>query len=95
MGGAMDLVSGVKKVIVTMEHVTKDGKPKILEKCNLPITGRHVIDLLVTDMAVFSFDKVHDGKIVLQEIAEGYTLQDIKDNTACEFEVCPNLKTFK
>uniref|UniRef100_A0A7S3CSG9 Uncharacterized protein n=1 Tax=Strombidium rassoulzadegani TaxID=1082188 RepID=A0A7S3CSG9_9SPIT len=94
MGGAMDLVQGVKKVVVVMEHVTKSGKIRILEKCNLPVTGRNVIDMLITDMAVFSFEKQPGGKFVLEEIAEGYTLEDIRANTGCEFEVSPDLKTF-
>ena len=57
MGGAMDLVAGAKKVVITMEHTAK-GNKKIFKKCKLPLTGKHVVDMLITDMAVFEFDKV-------------------------------------
>ncbi|KAA0256894.1 3-oxoacid CoA-transferase subunit B [Deferribacter autotrophicus] len=89
-GGAMDLVNGVKKVIVMMEHVTKNGSPKILEECSLPITGKEVVDMLVTDKGVFTIDK---GGLTLIEISPFSNLTDIRKYTGCEFKVSDNLKT--
>ena len=90
MGGAMDLVSGAKKVIITMEHTAR-GKAKIFDECKLPVTGKGVVDLLITDMAVFEFK---DGKMTLTEIAEDTTLDAVKDVTEATFEVAANLKRF-
>jgi len=92
MGGAMDLVSGSKKVIVTMEHTAK-GNEKIFDECKLPITGKEVVDMLITDMAVFEFDKV-TRQMTLLEIAENTTLEEVRTNTGCEFQVADNLKKF-
>ncbi len=78
MGGAMDLVSGTKKVIVAMEHLTKKGESKIHRVCRLPITGRRVVNLLVTEMAVFEFK---DDYMILKEMAEGVSLDKIKEST--------------
>jgi 3-oxoacid CoA-transferase subunit B len=86
MGGAMDLVAGVKKVVVVMEHASKDGEPKILKKCNLPLTGTGVVDLIITDMGVFQVDE-HGGGLTLIEIAPGITVDDIKAKTEAEFKV--------
>ena len=86
MGGAMDLVAGVKKVVVVMEHVAKDG-PKFLHHCNLPLTGARVVDLLITDLAVFSIDKHHHGGAALIEIAKDVTLDEIKAKTEADFTV--------
>src|SRR5437660_4418488 len=72
MGGAMDLVAGVKRVVVVMEHTAK-GQPKILHKCTLPLTGTAVIDLLITDLAVFSIDKEGGTGMTLVEVADGVT----------------------
>jgi 3-oxoacid CoA-transferase len=83
-GGAMDLVSGVKKLIVIMEHTAKDGSPKILNECSLPITGKNVVDMLVTDKAVF---EVSDQGLKLIEISPFSSLEDIKNSTECDFEV--------
>ena len=83
MGGAMDLVSGAKKVIITMEHTAK-GNKKIFDKCKLPLTGKHVVDMLITDMAVFKFDP-NTRAMTLTEIASDTTLEEVKANTDCEF----------
>lgn len=86
MGGAMDLVAGVKRVVVLMEHTAKDGERKILEACTLPLTGVGVVNTLITDLAVFTIDK-HRGALVLTELAEGLSVADIADKTATPFLV--------
>lgn len=84
-GGAMDLVSGVKRVVVLMEHSSKDGSSKILQQCTLPITGRGVVNLIITDLCVF---EVEPGKgLVLKELHPGVTLENVKARTAAEFRV--------
>ncbi len=84
-GGAMDLVSGVRRVVVLMEHSAKDGSSKILKRCTLPITGQGVVNLIITDMCVFD---VEPGKgLVLTELHPGVTLQDVKAKTAAAFRV--------
>ena len=84
-GGAMDLVSGVKRVIVLMEHTAKDGTPKVLKSCSLPVTGKGVVDLIITDLCVF---EVEPGRgLVLIELHPGVTLEDVKAKTGCEFRV--------
>lgn len=88
-GGAMDLVNGVKKLIVMMEHVAKDGSPKIVKECNYPITGKNVVSMIVTDKAVFNVDP-KDG-LILIEISPFSTLEDIKKSTGCEFKISDNL----
>jgi len=90
MGGAMDLVSGARKVIITMEHTAR-GNKKIFEKCKLPLTGERVVDLLITDKAVFEFK---DGKMTLLEVAEDSSVEDVKANTDCDFVVADNLGSF-
>ena len=65
MGGAMDLVAGVRKVIVTMEHVSKDGASKLLQECSLPLTGKRVVDMVISELGVFSVDKTGDGGVTL------------------------------
>jgi 3-oxoacid CoA-transferase len=91
MGGAMDLVSAPgSKVIVTMEHTAK-GEPKILEKCNLPLTGKNVVSKIITDMAVFDVDK-NEGLILL-EVREDKKVEDIACATGASFKVSPDLKT--
>ncbi len=86
MGGAMDLVAGVKKVVVVMEHSAKDG-PKLLPACTLPLTGVRVVDMVITDLAVFAIDKHGSAPMRLIELADGVTLDEIKAKTAAPFEV--------
>jgi 3-oxoacid CoA-transferase subunit B len=86
MGGAMDLVAGVKRVVVVMEHSAKDG-PKLLKKCNLPLTGEKVVDMVVTDLAVFTIDKLGKDGMALIELADGVTLDEVKSKTEAEFRV--------
>jgi 3-oxoacid CoA-transferase subunit B len=81
MGGAMDLVAGVKKVIVLMEHVAPGDKPKLLKSCGLPLTGRRVVDMVITDLAVFSIDKKGDGGMTLLELAPGVTEAELRAKT--------------
>ena len=92
MGGAMDLVAGVKRVVVVMEHTAK-GQPKLLRKCSLPLTGAAVVDLVITDLAVFSIDKAVGTGVTLIELAEGVSLAEVKDKTEANFRVAPDLKT--
>lgn len=84
MGGAMDLVAGTPRVIVITEHVAKDGSPKIVEKCELPLTGAGVVDRIVTDRAVFD---VTDGALVLRRIAPGHTEEELREQTGAPFTV--------
>jgi 3-oxoacid CoA-transferase subunit B len=86
MGGAMDLVAGVKRVVVVMEHSAKDG-PKLLKTCNLPLTGERVVDMVVTDLAVFTIDKHGKDGMALIELADGVTLDEVKAKTEAEFRV--------
>src|SRR6476469_46816 len=84
-GGAMDLVSGVKRVIVLMEHAARDGSPKILEHCTLPITGKAVVDMIITDLCVFEVKQ--GGGLVLIELHPGVTVDDIRTKTDAPFDV--------
>jgi 3-oxoacid CoA-transferase subunit B len=86
MGGAMDLVAGVKKVVVVMEHSAKDG-PKLLQKCNLPLTGVRVVDLVITDLGVFSIDKHGSAGMKLIELADGATQEEIRAKTEANYQV--------
>ncbi|SFU82945.1 CoA transferase subunit B [Alicyclobacillus macrosporangiidus] len=84
MGGAMDLVNGAKKVIVTMEHVNKKGEPKILKTCTLPLTGKRVVHRIITDYAVM--DVTPEG-LVLREVAEGHTPEEVQALTAAPLRI--------
>ena len=86
MGGAMDLVTGAKHVIVAMEHATKDGGAKILKRCNLPLTAAGKVSAIATELAFFRFI---DGQLTLTEIAPGVTLDEIRAKTEAEFVVRP------
>jgi 3-oxoacid CoA-transferase subunit B len=92
MGGAMDLVAGARRVIIAMEHTTKDGTSKILPKCTLPLTGMKVVDTIVTEMAYIN---VTPQGLVLEEIAPGLTAEDVQKATAARLLVSPNLKTME
>jgi 3-oxoacid CoA-transferase subunit B len=91
MGGAMDLVAGVKKVVVVMEHTAKakDGteEAKLLKACTLPLTGAGVVDMVITDLGVFTIDKKGQGGLALIELADGVTLDEIKAKTEGDFRV--------
>jgi 3-oxoacid CoA-transferase subunit B len=91
MGGAMDLVAGVKKVVIVMEHSAKDG-PKLLHRCTLPLTGAAVCDMVITDLAVFTIDKEGGTGMTLIELADGVTLDEVKAKTEASFKVANDLK---
>lgn len=86
MGGAMDLVAGVKRVVVVMEHNSKDGEKKLLKKCDLPLTGANVVDMVITDLAVFTIDKKKGG-MTLIERAPGVSLDELKAKTGADYTV--------
>jgi len=92
MGGAMDLVTGAKNVIVAMEHATKDGGAKILRRCDLPLTAAKKVCSIVTELAVFRFI---DGGLVLTETAPGISLEEIRARTEAEFVVSPQCRTMQ
>ena len=84
MGGAMDLVAGVKKIIVVMEHNAKDGSPKFIPACTLPLTGKNVVDMIITDLAVFKRAD-HDSPFELIELAPGVTAEDVAEKTTAHY----------
>jgi 3-oxoacid CoA-transferase B subunit len=85
MGGAMDLVAGVKKIIVVMEHVSKNGDPKFIPECTLPLTGKNVVDMVITDLAVFHRPD-HASPFRLIEMAPGVTADDVAAKTTARYE---------
>ena len=85
MGGAMDLVAGVKRVVVVMDHASKKGDPKLLHECSLPLTGREVVDMVITNMGVFEIERGKGMKLV--ELAPDVTIDDVKASTEADFEV--------
>ena len=86
MGGAMDLVAGVKRVVVVMDHTEKSGAPKLLKTCTLPLTGAGVVDLLITDLGVFEIDRKKGG-VALIELASGVTVDEVRAKTEADFTV--------
>jgi len=92
MGGAMDLVAGARRTVIAMEHTTREGAPKILKRCTLPLTGLKVVDTIVTEMAYIT---VTPQGLVLEEVAEGLTAEDVQKLTEARLIVSPNLKTMQ
>tara|TARA_Y100000994_G_scaffold249334_1_gene260436 strand:+ start:7843 stop:8433 length:591 start_codon:yes stop_codon:yes gene_type:complete len=82
MGGAMDLVAGVRRVIVLMDHNAKDGSPKLLKKCNLPLTGAGVVDTVITDLGLF---EIKNDQLYLSELAPDTSLEEVRERTEAEF----------
>ena len=95
MGGAMDLVSNPDetKVIIVTDHMDKNGKPKVVDKCSLPLTGVKCVSRIITDLAVFDVDR-EKGGLTLIEVADGVSVDEIKQKTGCDFRVADDLGTF-
>jgi len=92
MGGAMDLVHGAKRVVVIMEHTSKDGTPKIVRECSLPLTGKAVVHRIITDMA--TIDVTKEG-LVLREVAPGFSAKEIQEKTGAPLKAGPDLAPMK
>ncbi|NQV95505.1 MAG: succinyl-CoA--3-ketoacid-CoA transferase, partial [Sphingomonadales bacterium] len=86
MGGAMDLVAGVKKIIVVMDHCAKDGSTKFIPACTLPLTGTNVVDMIITDLCVFQRPD-HDSPFRLIELAPGISAEDVAAKTTAAYEI--------
>ena len=92
MGGAMDLAAGAKDVIVAMEHTDRENRPKIVEECDLPLTGKECVSLIVTDLAVIR----HTAEgLVLEEVAPGWTAEEVQALTGARLAVSPALREFQ
>lgn len=89
MGGAMDLVSGAKRVIVAMEHCTREGEPRILKRCSLPLTAKARVSMIVTELAVFSID---EGLLILRETAPGVSLEEVRACTEADFTLAEQFR---
>ena len=89
MGGAMDLLVGAKRVIGAIQHTTGDGQSKLLKECTLPLSAKGVLDLIITDLAVFG---IQDGKFLLKELAPGVTLEEVLEKTDGDVIVSDDLK---
>ena len=87
MGGAMDLVANVKRVVILMDHLAKDSSPKLMKNCTLPLTGVKCVDRVITDLGIFDFI---DGKMFLSKIAQGISVEEIRAKTESEFEILNN-----
>lgn len=85
MGGAMDLAASGAKIVITMEHQSKNGKAKIMQECTLPLTGRACVDRIITDLCVFDVDRTRG--LTLIELANGVTVERVRSATACPFEI--------
>ena len=94
MGGAMDLVAGAKRLIVTMEHAARSGETKILEKCSLPLTGRRCVHRIITDLCVFDVD-LPRAELVLIELAPGVASEEVRAKTKARFRVAPDLRVME
>jgi len=92
MGGAMDLVSSCEKIIVTLQHMDKQGNPKVLDKCHLPLTGKGVVDMIITDLAVFQVDRRGESGLTLLEHAPNITVEELRVKTGASFRVSENLR---
>lgn len=92
VGGAMDLVSGAKQVIVAMQHTTRDGRPKLVKRCTMPVTGFGEVDMVMTEWGLFSFQQ---GSLVLEEIAPEVSLEQLTSMTEARFVVSGNLRTIR
>jgi 3-oxoacid CoA-transferase subunit B len=89
MGGAMDLVVGAKKVIITMAHCSRNGEPKILNECSFPLTGKGVVNIIVTELALIS---VEDGRLVLRELAPGISEEEVREKTGAPLTVAQDIR---
>jgi 3-oxoacid CoA-transferase subunit B len=91
MGGAMDLVASSRRVIVTMEHTTRTGEPKLLKKCTLPLTGLNVVDTVITELGFF---RITPQGVLLEELAPGATVEQVRQSTAADLKITEGVKTW-